>query len=271
MDVPTLTISSEAKKGSTVKTRTFSVNLLGFLAADALWEPGGNGSAVRPVWLAYAATERESHPFTANLRAGRKAATGNQFLEIPRRAPHRFSFQKVPGGLVTVAHVPELFHLEPTNPAADPVAFVFAPPRWWVSEQAEALAADFGEDAEDAARAALFCAYLDRRTPLPLVHDLRFHLQLYRAARTAGWCHELTGRGRGGEVLVGQGAEASGLDAPLAASTGQAALAEFLIAQTQLYHQEEIRRGKTRIAASRRLLPYPPEAPVQLRLDLALA
>ena len=270
MDVSTLTIRAEGKDPK-AKTRTFSVNLLGFLAADSLWEPRGNGSAVRPVWLAYAATERESHPFTANLRAGRKAVSGNDALEIPRRAPHRWTFQKVPGGLVTVTYIPELFHLEPLAPGADPVRFVFAPPRWWVTEQAATLAGDFGDEAEDAARAALFCAYLDRRTPLPLVHDLRFHLRLYRAARTAGWSHELKRARGGGAVLVGRGAEASGLDAPLACSVGQSTLAEFLIAQTQLYHQEEIRRGKTRIAADRRLLPYPTEAPVQLRLDLEVA
>lgn len=271
MDFTTLTIRTEPKKDPEAKTRTFSVQLLGFLTADPLWEPGGNGSAHRPVWIAYAGTDREAHPFTANLRAGRKAATNSDSLEIAKRSPHRWTTQKVPGGVVTVAYIPSLFHLDPVTHCADSVRFVFAPPRWWVGEQAEALARDFGDDAWEAARAALFCAYLDRRTPLPLVHDLRFHLQVYRAACSAGWLHELSRSRAGGEVLVGRGAEASGLDAPVACSVGQSALADFLIQQTQLFHQEEIRRGKTRIAASRRLLPYPLEAPVQLRLDLAVA
>ncbi|HEX3532054.1 MAG TPA: hypothetical protein VH988_33765, partial [Thermoanaerobaculia bacterium] len=68
-----------------------------------------------------------------------------------------------------------------------------------------------------------------------------------------------------------RGAEASGLDAPVALSVGQAALSDFLIQQTQLFHQEEIRRGKTRIPATGRLLSYPNQAPVQLCLDLAVA
>src|SRR5436309_4263130 len=68
----TLTIRTEPKKDPDAKTGTFSVQLLGFVSADALWEPGGNGSAYRPVWIAYAGTEREAHPFTGNLRAGRK-------------------------------------------------------------------------------------------------------------------------------------------------------------------------------------------------------
>jgi hypothetical protein len=147
-----------------------------------------------------------------------------------------------------------------------------APPRWWVAEQASVLASDFGSEAEEAARAALFCAFLDRRTALPLVHDLRFHLQVYRAALAAGWTHPLASPSRRGEeVLVGWGAEAAGLDAPVACSVGEAALSDFLIQQTSHYHREEIRRGKTRIAAGGRLLPYPGEASAQLRLDFAVA
>ena len=271
MDFSTLTIRTEPKQDPEAKTRTFSVQLLGFLTADLLWEPGGNGTVHRPVWIAYAGTDRESHPFTANLRGGRKAATSSDCLEFARRSPHRWTAQKVPGGVVTVAYIPALFHLDPVTQGDDPVRFVFAPPRGWVSAQAEALAADFGDDAWEAARAALFCAYLDRRTSLPLVRELRFHLAVYRAAGAAGWLHESSRSRGGGAVLVGRGAEASGLDAPIAFSVGQAALTDFLIEQTQLFHQEEIRRGKTRIAATGRLLPYPVEAPVQLRLDLAVA
>jgi hypothetical protein len=275
MGFSTLTIRTEPRKNPNAKTRTFSVQLLGFLTADALWEPetasSKSGSVHRPVWIAYAGTERESQPFTANLRAGRKAYVGNDALEILKRAGHRWAFQKVPNGLVTVAYLPELFHLEPVKTSAESIRFLFAPPVWWITGQAAALAADFADEAEDAARAALFCAYLDRRTALPLVHDLRFHLQVYRAALAASWTHPLVSNRREGGVLVGCGAEAAGLDAPVACSVGEAALTDFLIEQTSLYHQEEIRRGKTRIAAGGRLLPYPSEASVQLRLDFAVA
>jgi hypothetical protein len=269
MGFPALTIEASSPDAST-KTRTFSVHLLGYLAADALWEPGGNGSAERPVWVAYFGTERESHPFTANFRAGRKARSRFEALDLPRRAPHRWTTQKVPGGLVTVAYIPALFHLEPAGPVEDEIRFVFAPPRWWVDEQAGELV-DLGDDARDTARAALFCAYLDRRTPLPLVHDLRFHLQVYRAALASGWVHPLSGHKREGVVLVGRDAEAAGLDAPLACRVGPSTLAEFLVEQTSLYHQEEIRRGKTRFAAGGRLLSYPAGAASQLCFDFEVA
>jgi hypothetical protein len=250
MSFSTLTIETAPKKNASAKTRTFSVQLLGYMTADALWDPGGDGSAERPVWLAYFGTERESHPFQANLRAGRKARSGGLLLELGRRL-HRWTFQKVPGGVVTVAYLPELFHLEPVGPLAEQLRFIFAPPRWWILQQADDLAAEFGENALDVARAALFSAYLDRRTPLPIIHDLRFHLQLYRAARESDWIYPLS-QGRGA-VLKGRGAEALGLDAPLACSVGGPELSDFLAQQTSLYH-EEIRRGTTRIAAGRRLL-----------------
>jgi hypothetical protein len=275
----TFTIQTESTKKrqklQTTKSRVFSVQLLGFLTADALWEPwngGAQGSTQRPVWIAYIGTESESQPFTANLRGGRKAAAGSDVVETPRRAGYRWTYQKVPGGLVTVAYLPELFHLEPVKASGESIRFIVAPPLWWIAEQAAVLAPDFGAEAEEAARAALFCAYLDRRTALPLVHDLRFHLQVYRAALKAGWTHQLASSSqRGEEVLVGRGAEAAGLDAPVACSVGEAALTDFLIQQTSLYHREEIRRGKTRIEASRRLLPYPGEAAPQLCLDFAVA
>jgi hypothetical protein len=252
MAFSTLTITTESKKGTAFpKGRSFSVHLLGYLTADALWTPGGDGSADRPVWLAYFGTERESHPLTANLRAGRRARTEETILELPRRA-YRWTSQKVPNGLVTVAYLPELFHLEPAGLLGQEVRFVFAPPRWWITREAADLAGEFGDDAPEAARAALFCAFLDRRTSLPLIHDLRFHLQVYQAALTTSWVHGLSERR--GEVLRGRGAEAAGLDAPVALSVGQRELSDFLIDQTSLYH-EEIRRGTTRVAAGGRLLP----------------
>jgi hypothetical protein len=48
--LPMLTIETGPKSRRPLKTRTFSVLLLGHLVADSLWEPGGDGTAERPVW-----------------------------------------------------------------------------------------------------------------------------------------------------------------------------------------------------------------------------
>ena len=130
MDLPTFKIERGEKDNPRRKTRVFSTRLLGYLAADALWEAPRSGDCLRPVWLAYLGTDRETHPFTANLRAGAKATASGQAFQIPKRAPYRWSTQKVPGGIATVAYLPELFHLEPALAFAEDVRFVLAPPRW---------------------------------------------------------------------------------------------------------------------------------------------
>jgi hypothetical protein len=268
MGLPTLTIETGPRRNRSSKSRTFSVHFLGFLTANALWEPGGDGSAERPIWLAYFGTDSESQPFTANLRGGKKArADAADIFEIPKRGGHRWVTQKVPNGLVTVVYLAELFHLEPKDPLPETARFVFAPPSWWIEEQAAELAGEFGDEAADTARAALFCAYLDRRTSLPLIHDLRFHLQVYRAALATDWTYPLSESRV--QVLRGRGAEASGLDSPLACSVAQQELSAFLIEQTSLY--QEALHGTTRIPAVGRLLSYPGTALAFPRLDSEVA
>jgi hypothetical protein len=151
------------------------------------------------------------------------------------------------------------------------IRFVLAPPRWWIEAQARELAADFGDQATDAARAAFFAAFLDRRTHLPLLSDLAFHLRLYRAALETEWVQQPAASRWGSGGLHASGLAACGLDEPLACSVDSATFAEFLIQQTTLYHKEILRHGTTRIASPCRLLSYPVEAPRQLCFDFAVA
>ena len=44
---------------------------------------------MHPVWSTYLGTERETHPFTANFRAGAKATASGYTFQIPKRAPYR--------------------------------------------------------------------------------------------------------------------------------------------------------------------------------------
>lgn len=230
---PQLTIEPPAGR-TTLKSRTFRARLLGYLTADRLWALGTTGgSAQRPVWLAVFGTVGEAKPFAANLRAGRTAKIERAgALQIPKSSGHRWVTQAVPEGVVTVAYLAELFHLEPPVPFTEAVRFVMAPARRWVDREAESLGAEFGADARDAARAALFAAYLDRRTPLPLLRDLRFHLQLYRAALDEPWLvapqDDLDATARGFACC--------GLDAPVLCTVDLPTLGEFLTAQTAAFH-----------------------------------
>jgi hypothetical protein len=273
VDLPVLSIEQEPREGRerkrAAKGRVFSSRLVGYLAADRLWDAGSAPNVVRPVFLAYLGTERELQPFTANLRAAARAKTGRVSLQLPKKARFRWLVQKQPQGLViTVAYLPSLFHLDPPV-AADHHCFVSAPPRWWVDDQVPHLRREFGEEAREVARAAHFCAFLDRRSTLPLLHDLRFHLHLYRAALEAEWVTPVASAS--GMFLSSFGLDTCGLEEPLACLVAPDELDQFVADQTSAYFEQEIRHGSHRFPADRRLLSLPATTALQLRLDLDVA
>lgn len=277
MSLDLLTITpKQPKKGKKAKrllamekTRVFSVHLLGYLGADALWDVPESENRIRPVMIAYCGTDQELQPFTANFRAGRPATARHKGFVLPKSAGHRFSTQKTRLAVITVAYLPELFDLEPIAVETS-CKFVFAPPTWWVREQAAELHDTFGDDAENAARAALFTAYIDRRTPMPIINDLRFHLQLYRAAREAEWCHELGSSRYLDPALYGDHDPRWGLEPPLSVGLRQDTLNQFLVEQTSIYHAKEIKNGTSRFQATRRILSHPQRPVEQLCLGFAV-
>jgi hypothetical protein len=232
MSLHRLTIEPVRKRRARgrVKTRTFEAHLLGALCADALWDLGSTRQSVhRPVWLAYFTTQGSARPFTMNLRAGRPARVStHDRLEIPRSSTHRWVTHSVPGGVVTVSYLPELFHLDPPVPFTDDARFVFAPSRRWVDRQERELGSRFGDSAREAARAALFAAFLDRRTSLPLLRDLRFHLEIFRAAREQPWLTDDLFGPRALPCDLGH----CGLDGPLVCSATADDLASFITEHT---------------------------------------
>ncbi|HXU46618.1 MAG TPA: hypothetical protein VN783_13915 [Thermoanaerobaculia bacterium] len=262
MDFPKITIAPGAASLRRRKGREFSVYLLAYTVAER-----GPSREIRPGWIGLFGSEAETRAVVSNLRAGRVAGAGGETFSLPQRWPLRWTSQPVPGGLVTVAYLPSLFHLEPTGPPlGSSVRFDFAPPLWWIEAQADGLRADFGDDAPDAARAALFAAFLDRRSPLPLLADLRFQLALFRALRDVDeLLLDLS------DVPTAARFRQIGLDPPLTVSLEQTQLAEIVIRETTRFHREELRHGQARIAADRRILPFPDPSPRQLRLDFAVA
>ncbi len=275
MDFPNLTITHERKsKGRVVKSRRFCATLLTYLTADPLWPLGQAGQALRPVWITYAATHEMGRAFTANFRGGRKAEISHgtgEALELPRSAPHRWLSQRTESGAtVTTAYLGELFELDPGE-LKERIAFVFMPPAAWLDRQAQVLEPEYSDRAGDVARAALFAAFLDRRSPLPLVHDLRFHLQLYSAALEAPWTQAPRTLRHGEGDLWALVPGACGLEEPRLVSVSHSDFEAFLKTQTAHYFQKEIAHGTHRFRPDRRLLPYPQRPPRQLRLDLEVA
>lgn len=269
----TIATDTSRRRGGQPKSRQFRAYLLGVVEADALWDRG-SGDTHRPIWMAYAASRGMSKPFTANARCGRRIQPDNHSrisdcYDFAKSSPHRWSTQDAGDGvLITTAYLPELFHLDPVIPP-ETVTFVSMPPRWWVEREAEKLREVLGADAEDAARAGLLAAYLDRRVGLPIPPDLRFQLQLYRALAAS----DLRIKRRTSEYhrdgIHAFGLKECGLEEPIAVDATHDAIAAFITTQVRLYFEKEIRDGQDRKHRRGRVLSGARPAPLQLRFDFA--
>ena len=246
------------------KSRIFRAELLCFVTANRLWELGTTAKEgiLRPVLLAYAATEQEARAFTANLKAGRPIVEDTKSsiklrFELPRSAGFQLETHSRDGGTLTLAYLRSAFALQPSIAERDRVEFLCMPPTWWVAREAATLA-QFGEDAADVARASYFVAYLDARSPLPIANDHRFHLELYRAAQATTWTKRPTGAARASTGFAAEGCTAVGFEPPLLVSASQTEFSAFLAEQTAKHlrqkPQEAPNHGKARVHRPRRLL-----------------
>lgn len=225
------TIQPEAGK----KGRAFSAKCTAIIVADSLWSAGG-GDTMRPIWAQFIATDAELRPFASNLRLGRKAepSTGRSSacdrIEFLKSVGYQMSWQREPEGSILTVYHPELFRLDPGM--VDPAGATFAMlvPRWWLAAQTV--------DA-DSARAALFAAYLDRRTRCPLVADAAFYRQLFAAAIECGLARMPTDRtvkySKG--PLAAEGLEQAGVDTVVVFSASHDELETFLVEQVGIYFE----------------------------------
>jgi hypothetical protein len=249
--------------------RCFSAQLLGHL----LLRNSDGTSPATPAWIALLASDAELRPFVANVQAGKTfAGTGRNTFALPKASGYRWLWQKVPTGSAAVAYRPDLFHLDPTGPLPSVVNFILAPDAAWLEQQARDLLPylpDPGVDPRDAARAALLAAFLDRRSPVPILRDLRFHLRLYRAALENGSLRPASGDRY--TPLTSHNTDTLRLDDPAGFSLAAAELQELLVTETQAHFREH--------PMPRRALPAPPPlpplrplgfVPKQLGLDFGL-
>ena len=255
MTLETLTILPEPqttkRRSRKPAGRRFSAQLLGHLAL----RDSERTTPVAPAWIALLASEAQLRPFVANVQAGRSfESSSHTTFAFPKGTAYRWLWQKVPTGSAAVAYRPDLFHLEPTGPLPSLVHFILAPDAAWLEQQALDLRPhlpDPSVDPREAARAALLAAFLDRRSPVPILRDLRFHLRLYRAALENGALRPATGDRYG--QLTQQNADAIGLDEPAGFWLTAEALKELLVAETQAHFRQYPR--------PRRTLPAPPPPP----------
>lgn len=184
------------------KSRSFRAVILAEAFCDALVNPG---NTLRPAWMMLAASLAEAGPFTANLRAGRKAEVvthgysrrGADRYEFLRSIGYAFASQRVQDSTIITAYLPEFVALDPgmVDPAG--AKFFLIAERAWLTRGTPlgspgAMARSMGYEiadnpAEDLALLApLFCAYLDRRTRAPLVPDPAFYFRVLLACLYEG-------------------------------------------------------------------------------------
>jgi hypothetical protein len=260
------------------KSRTFSVELLAWVLANPLWELGGTAKerVYRPAFLAFAGTSSASRSFVANLQGGRPALEGTQGsglrFEIPRSAGFRYESVSQPAGTLTLAYLPHVFSMHPGTTEEASISFVSMPPTAWVDEQVATISATLGSDAREAAIAAYFVAYLDARTPLPIANDLRFHLELFRAAKQEPWCSLSEGDGTSPDGdFFATGVSGIGFEAPVLCNVTPAVFAQFLAQQTAKHLPRELSNevnlhGTSSLHRPGRVLPYTGPSPAQLGL-----
>ncbi|HET9210641.1 MAG TPA: hypothetical protein VFR03_09595, partial [Thermoanaerobaculia bacterium] len=174
-------------------------------------------------------------------------------------------------GSLVLAYLPHIFSLQPGTSEEESIAFLAMPPTAWVEEQAAAIGGALGDDAREAAQAAYFVAYLDARTPLPIANDLRFHLELFRAAKEQPWCLVSQGYDSNPGALFAAGVSGIGFEPPVLCSVSPATFAQFLAEQTARHlpreqPREVILHGTSSFHRSRRVLPDASRPAAQLCL-----
>lgn len=259
------------------KSREFTAYLIGHVMADPLWDKAFQGRGRRPVFIAYATTRGTARPFTANLRSGERVQWGHgpaaeNCLDLPKGSPHRWVSQEVgPDAVVTTAYLRDIFQIDPTCPPAR-VAFISMPPSEWVDREAEKVRAAFGDDARDAVKGALLAAYIDRRTALPILKDLRFQHRLYRSLLGSPLALRKIENRWDREGICFEGMERCGLEEPVAINASHDDIAALLKAEVRKFYEEVVKKdGKDRKREGGRVLPGAKKAPVQLQLDFGLA
>ena len=191
--LPLQLVTEDSDGGDTKrKGRSFTAACLGWVTAPLLGVSSGRATA--PVFIALAGPATTLKPFAANfLHGDAKAVVRNEHsvrhvLQRDKSQPLRHRWHRGGQQSLLLAWHPA-FELDPDplflGAGRPELTFVHMPRRDWIQRQAERFASYANPLLT--ARAAHFCAYLSRRTRLPIANDPGFYLHLHDSALEAGW------------------------------------------------------------------------------------
>ena len=227
--------------------RSFTAACLGWVAAPILAKVAGRAQA--PVFLALAGPVTTLKPFVANLLHGDERAvhksgrSAQHILRLGKGQALRHRWHRDGQQSLVLAWHPA-FELEP-DPArmhADMLTFVTMPRRDWIERQAERFS-----DAKNpllCARASYFCAFLSRRTRLPIANDPGFHLHLFDSALDASWTVQGTAITKS-VIKVGL----DGYESPILCSVKASTFEDWLRERTREYFGKTVKVAPARKAA----------------------
>lgn len=197
-------VTIEAAEKGKSKGRSFSFELVAYVSIPYFEHHESNH---RPIYMVGAMTDASLAPVRANLMMGRRfgvASHGSFYpsFELLKSRPYVFEVQRYPEGSFLTAYLPQPLLPDPGFVDPDTIAFAMIPQQTWAAEmraklgEAEIQRAirhvetvlpkdeHFSRDRGDTnleelvSIAPLFATYLDHRTRVPLVPDVRFYAQL---------------------------------------------------------------------------------------------
>lgn len=219
-----IVVERQSKEG---KTRSFEARVVGMTISNmAPWVKPNDDKLIQPVSVLIVGDDSSVRAVVANLRTGRRCwLTDRKRNTVRNKQPYpsldltgtkyQYLFQQFDEGTICHVYSIDLYNQDPGMIDPDDIQFIAPVPKQWVEEQQQYLQAIDPELKSWAIKeftkvckpqslksehewqsiadsivecAAMTCVYLDRRTRIPILPDLRFQVRLFLECVTVGLC-----------------------------------------------------------------------------------
>lgn len=214
-----IVVERQTKEG---KTRSFEARVVGMTVSHmASWIKTGDDRIVQPASVVMLGDDASVRAVVANLRTGRRCWLTDRKRNTTRNkqpypsldltgTKYHYLFQQFDEGTICHVYSVDLYNQDPGMIDPDDIQFIAPVPKQWAAEQnVDPILATWAKNEfaklckpqdlkseiewESIANsivecAAMTCVYLDRRTRIPILPDLRFQVRLFLECMTVGLC-----------------------------------------------------------------------------------